>query len=61
MRIHVCGAAGEVTGSGYLLETDRARVLVDFGMFQGTLSARDDCRDLGPVDPRALDPLGPTP
>jgi metallo-beta-lactamase family protein len=29
------GAAGTVTGSKYLLETDRARVLVDCGLFQG--------------------------
>lgn len=36
MRIRLCGAAGEVTGSCYLVETSRAKVLVDFGMFQGT-------------------------
>jgi len=35
MKITLHGAAGEVTGSAYLLETDRARVVVDFGMFQG--------------------------
>ena len=35
MKITLHGAAGDVTGSAYLLETDRARVLVDFGMFQG--------------------------
>src|SRR5215467_11382662 len=35
MKITVHGAAGEVTGSAYLVETERARVLVDFGMFQG--------------------------
>jgi metallo-beta-lactamase family protein len=35
LRITVHGAAGEVTGSAYLVETDRARLLVDFGMFQG--------------------------
>ena len=29
------GAAGTVTGSAYLLQTGRATVLVDFGMFQG--------------------------
>jgi metallo-beta-lactamase family protein len=39
MRITFLGAAGEVTGSAYLVETADARVLVDFGMFQG---ARDD-------------------
>ncbi len=30
------GAAGEVTGSCTLLQTDRARVVVDFGLFQGS-------------------------
>lgn len=35
MIITLHGAAGEVTGSVDLLETDRARVLVDCGRFQG--------------------------
>jgi metallo-beta-lactamase family protein len=36
MKITVLGAAGgEVTGSAYLVETARARVLVDCGLFQG--------------------------
>jgi len=35
MKITVHGAAGTVTGSAYLVETARARALVDFGMFQG--------------------------
>src|SRR5215471_12980905 len=35
MKITLHGAAGDVTGSAYLLETDQARILVDFGMFQG--------------------------
>ena len=36
MKITVHGAGGgEVTGSAYLVETDRAKVLVDCGLFQG--------------------------
>lgn len=34
MRLTFLGAAGEVTGSAYLLETGRARVLIDFGLHQ---------------------------
>lgn len=55
MRIHLCGAAGEVTGSGYLVEHGGRRVLVDFGQFQGTPGAIERSRSLGPVDPGALD------
>jgi metallo-beta-lactamase family protein len=36
MKIKIVGAAsGEVTGSAYFVQTERARVLVDAGMFQG--------------------------
>ena len=36
MKITLLGAAGgEVTGSAYLLQTERANVLVDCGLFQG--------------------------
>lgn len=35
MKVTLHGAAGDVTGSAYLVETERARILVDFGMFQG--------------------------
>ena len=40
------GAAGEVTGSAYLVETDDARVLVDLGMFQGDKD--DDAKNVIP-------------
>jgi Cft2 family RNA processing exonuclease len=36
MRITLLGASGgEVTGSAYLLQTDRAKVLINCGLFQG--------------------------
>ncbi|MCF7936070.1 MAG: MBL fold metallo-hydrolase [Synergistales bacterium] len=35
MRLRVLGAAGEVTGSNYLIETGETRVLIDCGLHQG--------------------------
>jgi len=55
MKITLHGAAGEVTGSAYLVETDRARVLVDCGMFQG--GARIESKNILPavLFPKHLD------
>ena len=57
MRLHFLGAARTVTGSQYLLETGRARVLVDCGMFQG--SPHDVLRNRVPFayEPRSIDAL----
>jgi len=35
MRLRILGAAGEVTGSSYLLEAGSSRLIVDFGLHQG--------------------------
>jgi metallo-beta-lactamase family protein len=39
VNISFYGASGEVTGSCYLVETGRARVIVDFGLHQGDADA----------------------
>ncbi len=54
MRITFLGAAGEVTGSCYLLETRSARLLVDCGYFQGSDSDEKN-RELDGIEPRRLD------
>ena len=40
LRIRFLGAAGTVTGSRFLIETPRAKVLVDCGLFQGQKKLR---------------------
>ena len=55
MDLHFLGGASTVTGSQYLLETGRARVLIDCGMFQG--SPNEAIRNRVPLayDPATLD------
>jgi Cft2 family RNA processing exonuclease len=57
MDLHFLGGATTVTGSQFLLETGRARVLVDCGMFQG--SPNEAMRNRVPFgfDPATLDIL----
>ena len=55
MRISFFGAAGEVTGSCHLIETDRVRFLVDCGLFQGGNEARTKNLAAFPFDVRTID------
>jgi metallo-beta-lactamase family protein len=68
MRLTFYGAAGEVTGSCTLIETDKARVLLDFGLFQGGPTpyqgvngsggtADEKNRRMPPIDPARLDAI----
>lgn len=49
------GASGTVTGSRFLVETARSRVLVDAGLYQGLRELRRRNWDPFPVDPATLD------
>ena len=53
--LHFLGAAGTVTGSRYLVDSGRARVLVEAGLFQGLRELRDRNWAPFPVDPRSID------
>ena len=55
MKLQFIGAATTVTGSQFLLTTERARVLVDCGMFQGLPSDVERNRAALPYDPASLD------
>ncbi|MSQ37588.1 MAG: MBL fold metallo-hydrolase [Chloroflexi bacterium] len=57
MELRFLGGASTVTGSQYLLVTDRAKVLVDCGMFQG--SPNESARNRVPFafDPKEIDAL----
>jgi len=54
-RISFLGAAREVTGSCYLIETGGVRFLVDCGMFQGGREAPARNRDPFAFDPKSID------
>lgn len=55
MQLTFLGAAGEVTGSSYLVETETVRFLVDCGMFQGGREADRKNRKAFIFDPKTLD------
>ena len=54
IKLGFYGAAGEVTGSCYIVTTDRARVMVDMGMHQGEREADEHNRRMPPGDLAAL-------
>lgn len=49
------GGAGTVTGSRFLLDTGRARVLIDCGLFQGLKELRLRNWEPFPIDPSSID------
>lgn len=55
MKITFLGAAGEVTGSQHLIETDSQRILLDCGLFQGRRQEARIKNEHFFCDPRNLD------
>lgn len=55
MKITFMGATGTVTGSKYLIEHGKKRILVDCGLFQGYKELRLRNWDKLPVDPASID------
>lgn len=55
VTVKFLGAAGEVTGSKYLLQIGDYRLLVDCGMFQGRKELRELNRSEFPVKPSTID------
>lgn len=49
------GATGTVTGSRFLIDTPRARVLLDCGLFQGLKALRERNWATFPIDSRSID------
>lgn len=55
MKITFNGAAKTVTGSSYLLETEKSKIIIDCGMFQGPKELRErNILDLN-YDPKKID------
>lgn len=55
MKITFLGAAGEVTGSQHLIETESRRILLDCGLFQGRDSETRPKNERFLCEPRKLD------
>jgi metallo-beta-lactamase family protein len=57
VKLHFHGATRTVTGSCYLIETERAKLLVDCGMFQGSKTEKELNYRAFPFRPASVDAM----
>lgn len=57
IKLHFLGAANTVTGSRFLLDTGRQRILIDCGMFQGYKNLRERNWRPFPVPAKSIDAI----
>lgn len=55
MRLHFYGGAGVVTGVNYLLETDKSKILIDCGLFQGEKKLEEKNTQPFSYNPKEID------
>lgn len=57
MQLGFYGAASEVTGSNFLLETERYKIIIDCGLFQGARLAEKQNFEPFAYDPKSVDAI----
>lgn len=57
MKISFFGATKIVTGSSYLLETDKKKILIDCGLFQGSEETEEKNREPFAFNPKLIDAI----
>jgi metallo-beta-lactamase family protein len=55
--LHFFGGAGTVTGSNFLLQSEKAKILIDCGLFQSAHACEETNWSVFPYDPKSLDIL----
>lgn len=55
MKITFCGAAKGVTGSNHLIETEKTKILIDCGLFQGSSATKKRNYDEFPYNPAEIE------
>lgn len=55
VKINFAGGAGTATGSNFLLEVGKIKILVDCGLYQGEKIAEMENRENFPFDPKSVD------